>query len=96
MMSVASRCSSDAKNDRAARWYESYGALPRLDAPLSSCCRIATAANALKRGHYAVSLRGRPGLRGTQRERRPMRDEVYHTTSSDGKRTTRKSVDCEE
>ena len=40
----------DAKNDRAARWYESYGAL-RLDgAPLSLVLPLAVAADALKRG----------------------------------------------
>jgi hypothetical protein len=55
----------DAKNDRAARWYESYGAHPKLDAPLSLVLPLATAADALKRGHYAVTLRGRPGLRVT-------------------------------
>jgi GNAT superfamily N-acetyltransferase len=41
----------DAKNDRAARWYESYGALPMLDAPLSLVLPLATAAEALKRGN---------------------------------------------
>ena len=41
----------DAKNDRAARWYESYGALPMLDAPLSLVLPLATAADALKRGN---------------------------------------------
>jgi GNAT superfamily N-acetyltransferase len=40
----------DAKNERAARWYESYGALPMLDAPLSLVLPLATAANALERG----------------------------------------------
>ena len=40
----------DAKNERAARWYESYGALPKLDAPLSLVLPLATAADALKRG----------------------------------------------
>jgi hypothetical protein len=30
----------DAENERAARGYQSYGALPMLDAPLSLvCCR---------------------------------------------------------
>jgi GNAT superfamily N-acetyltransferase len=41
----------DAKNERAARWYESYGALPMLDAPLSLVLPLATAADALKRGN---------------------------------------------
>jgi GNAT superfamily N-acetyltransferase len=40
----------DAKNDRAARWYESYGALRLLDAPLSLVLPLAVAADALKRG----------------------------------------------
>jgi len=40
----------DAKNERAARWYESYGALPMLDASLSLVLPLAVAADALKRG----------------------------------------------
>ena len=40
----------DAKNDRAARWYEGYGALRMDDAPLSLVLPLATAADALKRG----------------------------------------------
>jgi len=40
----------DAKNDRAARWYESYGALRTDDAPLSLVLARATAADALTRG----------------------------------------------
>ncbi len=40
----------DAKNDPAARWYESYGALRLDDAPLSLVLPLATAADALKRG----------------------------------------------
>ncbi len=40
----------DAKNDRAARWYESYGALRMDDAPLSLVLPLAVAADALKRG----------------------------------------------
>ena len=40
----------DAKNDRAARWHESYGALRMDDAPLSLVLPLATAADALKRG----------------------------------------------
>ena len=40
----------DAKSERAARWYESYGALPLLDAPLSLVLPLAVAADALKRG----------------------------------------------
>ncbi len=40
----------DAKNDRAARWYESYGALRLDDAPLSLVLPLVTAADALRRG----------------------------------------------
>ncbi len=40
----------DAKNERAARWYQSYGALALGDAPLSLLLPLATAADAIKRG----------------------------------------------
>jgi GNAT superfamily N-acetyltransferase len=40
----------DAKNPRAAQWYESYGALPLQDTPLSLILPLATAADALNRG----------------------------------------------
>jgi GNAT superfamily N-acetyltransferase len=40
----------DAKNDRAARWYESYRALRMDDALLSLVLPLATAADALRRG----------------------------------------------
>jgi GNAT superfamily N-acetyltransferase len=40
----------DAKNERAARWYQSYGALALDDAPLSLVLPLATAADAIKRG----------------------------------------------
>ena len=40
----------DAKNDRAARWYESYCALGPDDAPLSLVLPLAVAADAIKRG----------------------------------------------
>jgi GNAT superfamily N-acetyltransferase len=40
----------DAKNDCAAKWYESYGAMRLTDAPLSLVLLLATAAAALKRG----------------------------------------------
>jgi GNAT superfamily N-acetyltransferase len=40
----------DAKNDRAASWYESYGALRLDDAKLSLVLPLATAADALRRG----------------------------------------------
>jgi GNAT superfamily N-acetyltransferase len=40
----------DAKNDRAARWYESHGALVLADAPLSLVLPLAVAADAIRRG----------------------------------------------
>ena len=40
----------DAKDDRAARWCESYGALRLEDAPLSLVLPLAVAADALRRG----------------------------------------------
>jgi GNAT superfamily N-acetyltransferase len=40
----------DAKNDRAAHWYESYGALCLADAPLSLVLPLAVAADAIQRG----------------------------------------------
>jgi hypothetical protein len=40
----------DAKNERAARWYASYGALALFDAPLSLLLPFAVAVDALKRG----------------------------------------------
>jgi len=42
----------DAKNDRAARWYQTYGALALDDAPLSLVLPLATAGDALKGGTY--------------------------------------------
>ena len=39
----------DAKNERAARWYQSYGALGLDDAPLSLVLPLAVAADAIKR-----------------------------------------------
>jgi ribosomal protein S18 acetylase RimI-like enzyme len=39
----------DAKNDRAASWYQSYGALALDDAPLCLLLPLAVAADALKR-----------------------------------------------
>jgi hypothetical protein len=40
----------DAKNDRAARWYESHGGLVLADAPLSLVLPLAVAADAIRRG----------------------------------------------
>lgn len=39
----------DAKNDRVAAWYASYGAVPLLDAPLTLLLPLATIEAALKR-----------------------------------------------
>lgn len=40
----------DAKNERAARWYESYGSLRLEDTPLSLVLPLALAADAIRRG----------------------------------------------
>jgi len=40
----------DAKHDRAAQWYEAYGALRLADAPLSLLLPLAVAADAIRRG----------------------------------------------
>ena len=37
----------DAENERAARWYSSYGAIPLADAPLSLLLPLATVQDAL-------------------------------------------------
>jgi GNAT superfamily N-acetyltransferase len=43
----------DAKNERGARWYAGYGAVPLLDAPLSLLLPLATIEAALKKaGKY--------------------------------------------
>jgi ribosomal protein S18 acetylase RimI-like enzyme len=43
----------DAKNERVAGWYASYGAVPLLDAPLSLMLPLATIEAALKKaGKY--------------------------------------------
>ena len=39
----------DAKSERAAKWYETYGAVALLDAPLSLILPFAVATDALKR-----------------------------------------------
>jgi GNAT superfamily N-acetyltransferase len=39
----------DAKNERVARWYASYGAVPLLDAPLTLLLPLATVEAALKK-----------------------------------------------
>jgi hypothetical protein len=38
----------DAKNERAAKWYASYGAVPLVDAPLSLLLPLATIRRALE------------------------------------------------
>jgi hypothetical protein len=40
----------DAKNERAAKWYASYGAVPLVDAPLSLLLPLATVQHALETG----------------------------------------------
>jgi len=40
----------DAKSERAAQWYEGYGAVALLDAPLSLVLPLAVVADALERG----------------------------------------------
>jgi len=43
----------DAKNERVARWYTSFGAVPMLDAPLSLLLPLATIETALRKaGKY--------------------------------------------
>jgi hypothetical protein len=37
----------DAKNERAAKWYATYGAMPLIDAPLSLVLPLATIQHAL-------------------------------------------------
>jgi hypothetical protein len=39
----------DAKNEKVAGWYASYGAVPLLDAPLSLVLPLATIEAALKK-----------------------------------------------
>jgi GNAT superfamily N-acetyltransferase len=39
----------DAKNEQAAKWYSSYGAIPLADGPLSLLLPLATVHNALER-----------------------------------------------
>jgi hypothetical protein len=38
----------DAKNERAARWYSSYGAIPLADTPLSLPLPLTTIQDALE------------------------------------------------
>jgi GNAT superfamily N-acetyltransferase len=45
----------DAKSDRAAKWYESYGALRLEDAQLSLVLPLAVAADALRQGNKAAT-----------------------------------------
>lgn len=40
----------DAKNERVAKWYAGYGAVPLLDAPLTLLLPLATIEAALKKG----------------------------------------------
>jgi hypothetical protein len=46
----------DAKNEKVAGWYASYGAVPLLDAPLSLLLPLATIETALKKaGFYGLT-----------------------------------------
>jgi GNAT superfamily N-acetyltransferase len=45
----------DAKNERAARWYASYGAVPLLDAPQSLLLPLETIELALKKAGLAAA-----------------------------------------
>lgn len=44
----------DAKNDRVAEWYITYGAIPLVDSPLSLVIPLATMAEALKAAGHAL------------------------------------------
>jgi hypothetical protein len=47
------RLARDAKNERVAGWYATYGAVPLLDTPLSLLLPLATIRAALKKaGKY--------------------------------------------
>ena len=49
----------DAKNERVARWYIGYGALPLIDAPLTLLLLLATVEAALKKARKYRSVVGR-------------------------------------
>jgi len=42
----------DAKNERVAKWYASYGAVPLLDAPLTLVLPLATVGTVLKKAQW--------------------------------------------
>ncbi len=44
----------DAKNDRVAEWYRTYGAIPLVDSPLSLVIPLATIAEALKAAGHTL------------------------------------------
>lgn len=44
----------DAKNDRVAEWYKTYGAIPFVDSPLSLAIPLTTMAEALKAAGHTL------------------------------------------
>jgi hypothetical protein len=52
----------DAKNERVAKWYASYGALPLLDAPLSLLLPLSTVEAALKAKPSVNQVKLKPRL----------------------------------
>jgi hypothetical protein len=50
----------DAKNDCAARWYESHGALRLKDAPLSPVLPLAVGVETLERNHVRQHIKTVP------------------------------------
>jgi len=44
----------DAKNDRVAEWYKSYGAIPLVDSPLALAMPLTTMAEALKAAGHTL------------------------------------------
>jgi hypothetical protein len=44
----------DAKNDRVAEWYKSYGAIPLVDSPLALAIPLTTMAEALKAAGHTL------------------------------------------
>ena len=44
----------DAKNDRVAEWYKTYGAIPLVDSPLSLAILLTTMEEALKAAGHTL------------------------------------------
>jgi GNAT superfamily N-acetyltransferase len=64
----------DAKNERVAAWYQGYGAMPLLDAPLSLLLPLATMEEALK-GKRKPALSS-PAERSSPKPRSTIQDDV--------------------